>query len=405
MAVDELAYDAQQKILSREFHEELVRIADWWLQFGRDDERDGFFGEVGVDNTPVPEADKSIVLNTRILWFFCELARTVDDPRYREAAERSYRYILEHFLDETHGGVYWMLDCNGRPKDTKKQVYAQAFAIYALLAYYQLTGETRALKEAQNAFVLLERYTVDREKGGYLEAFTREWEAMDDVRLSTKDLNFPKTMNTHLHVVEAYTTLYQVDRSEKVAEALRYSIDCFDRYIINKGNFHLRMFMDHDWKDHSPGFTYGHDIECSWLLAKAVESLGDNTVTARLRPSILAIADVCLKEAMGEHGEMYDGYEFDRQCVNRERVWWVQAEAMVGYYKAYSLSGDARFYLAAERLWRFIQRYQMAGESGEWLWLSTLDDQAHAPPYKLGPWKGPYHNGRAMLEMIRMLGY
>ncbi|WP_347331591.1 AGE family epimerase/isomerase [Marinimicrobium locisalis] len=403
MAVDELEYDDRQKALRREFYVELERIAHWWLDYGWDHERGGFFGEVGVDNTPVPEAEKGVVLNTRILWFFCELSRTVDAPRYRKAAERSYHYILEHFLDKAHGGVYWMLDCNGRPTDTKKQVYAQAFAIYALLAYYQLTQEPRALCEAKKAFALLERHTVDREKGGYLEAFTREWEVMEDARLSTKDLNYPKTMNTHLHVVEAYTTLYQVDPSQDVADALRYSIDCFDRYIINKGNFHLRMFMDHDWRDHSPGFTYGHDIECSWLLAKAVESLGDESVTRRLRPTLIAMADVCLKEAMGEHGEMYDGYEFDRHRVNQERVWWVQAEAMVGYYKAYCLSGEDRFYLAAERLWRFMQKYQMAGDSGEWLWLSTLDDQSHAPPYKLGAWKGPYHNGRAMLEMIRML--
>ncbi|WP_051174466.1 AGE family epimerase/isomerase [Marinimicrobium sp. LS-A18] len=402
MALYEPAVKSPLSELSQEFRSELLSIADWWLAYAQDQERGGFYGEVGVDNVPVPHADKGVVLNTRILWFFSELASEVDDPRYREAAERGYRYLLAHFLDKAHGGFFWTLDADGAPKDTKKQVYAQAFAIYALVAYYQLTGEPLALQQAQQTFDLLERHTVDPVKGGYLEAFNRQWGALDDVRLSDKDLNFPKTMNTHLHVVEAYTTLHQVDARASVADALRYAIDCFDRHIINKDNFHLRMFMDHDWQDHSPGYTYGHDIECSWLLAKATESLADAAVSERLKPSVLGIADVCLREAMGEHGEMYDGFEFATQAFNHERVWWVQAEAMVGYYKAYTLSGNEDFLATTERLWSFIKRYHRA-ENGEWLWLSTLDDQSLAPSYKLGPWKGPYHNGRAMLEMLRLL--
>ncbi|UZJ44099.1 AGE family epimerase/isomerase [Marinimicrobium sp. C6131] len=402
MALHEPAVHTRRSGMSQEFYSELLCIADWWLAYAQDPERDGFYGEVGVDNVPVREADKGIVLNTRILWFFSELAQAVDDPRYRAAAERGYRYLLTHFLDEAQGGFFWTLDASGRPKDTKKQVYAQAFAIYALVAYYQLTGEPRALQEARSTFELLERHTVDGTRGGYLEAFNRGWGVLDDVRLSDKDLNFPKTMNTHLHVVEAYTTLYQVDARASVADALRYAIDCFDRHIINKDNFHLRMFMDHNWEDHSPGYTYGHDIECSWLLAKATESLNERAVSERLQSSILGIAEVCLREAMGEHGEMYDGFEFATQAFNHERVWWVQAEAMVGYYKAYTLSGNKRFVAAAERLWSFIKRHHRA-DNGEWLWLSTLDDQNHAPSYKLGPWKGPYHNGRAMLEMLRLL--
>ncbi len=404
MALQEFATPSRRALLSEEFRSELLSIADWWLEYSQDHSQGGFYGEVGADNEPVPGADKSIVLNTRILWFFSELAQTIDDPRYRQAAKRSYDYLLTHFLDESQGGFFWMLDASGRPKDTKKQVYAQAFAIYALVSYYRLTENHRALAESQKVFVLLERHTIDREKGGYLEAFKRDWGLLDDVRLSDKDLNFPKTMNTHLHVLEAYTTLHQVDFSEPVADALRYAIECFESRIIIKDQFHLRMFMGHDWHDHSPGYTYGHDIECSWLLAKADDSLGDPIVSERLRPSILGLAEVCLREAMGEHGEMYDGFEFDTQAFNRERVWWVQAEAMVGYYTAYTLTGDERFARAAEQLWAFIQRFHRC-DNGEWSWLSSLDDQRHTPAYKLGPWKGPYHNGRAMLEMLRMLAH
>ena len=388
--------------LNSEFHAELLRIADWWLTYAQDHERGGFYGEVGIDNAPNASADKGVVLNTRVLWFFSELALAVPQAAYREAADRAYQYLLDYFLDPEHGGVYWLLDCEGHPKDTKKQIYAQAFAIYALVSYHQLSGDARALQEARKAFSLLEQYGLDRKKGGYLEAFTRGWESMDDVRLSDKDLNCPKSMNTHLHVLEAYSTLYKVDASTEVADALRYAIDCFDRQIINKDNFHLRMFMDYDWRDHSPSYTYGHDIETSWLLAKAVESLNEPGVTQRLMPSILGIADVCLREAMGEHGEMYDGYEFHDQSVNRDRVWWVQAEAMVGFYKAYCLCGEERYAQAAAGLWQFIKDYHLA-DNGEWLWLSKLDDQSNAPAYKLGPWKGPYHNGRAMLEMQKLV--
>lgn len=403
MGVQQLPGGARSSNWANELSAELSRIADWWLTYSQDERNSGFFGEVGLDNTPNLRADKGVVLNMRILWFFSELAQEIDDARYRAAAERAYHYVFEYFVDAEHGGVYWMLDPEGRPKDTKKQVYAQAFAIYALVSYYRLTGNDAALEEAQTMFALLEQHTVCPDRGGYLEAFTRKWELMDDVRLSDKDLNYPKTMNTHLHVLEAYTTLYQVDRSRKVAEALRYAIECFDRHLIDKDHFHLRMFMDHQWRDHSPGYTFGHDIECSWLLAKATESLAEPEVTAKLRPSLLGVAEVCLREALGEHGEMYDGFDFESGEVNRERVWWVQAEAMVGFYKAYLLSGEEHYARAAERLWRFIKQYQLAGETGEWLWLSHLDDQRQAPAYKLGPWKGPYHNGRAMMEMLRML--
>ncbi|WP_341939023.1 AGE family epimerase/isomerase [Marinimicrobium sp. C2-29] len=403
MGVQELPSGVRPPDWAQEFSSELERIADWWLIYSQDETNGGFYGEVGLDNKPNLQSDKGVVLNTRILWFFSELAQEIDDARYRAAADRAYHTLFERFVDAENGGVYWMLDARGYPKDTKKQVYAQAFAIYALVSYYRLTGNDAALEEAQTMFALLEEHTVCPDTGGYLEAFTREWGAMDDVRLSDKDLNYPKTMNTHLHVLEAYTTLYQVDRSPKVREALRYAIECFDRHLINKDSFHLRMFMDCDWNDHSPGHTFGHDIECSWLLAKATESLADPAMTARLRPSVLGMAEACLHEAMGEHGEMHDGFDFESREMNGERVWWVQAEAMVGFYKAYTLSGEAGYARAAERLWRFINQYQLAGESGEWLWLSRLDDQRRAPGYKLGPWKGPYHNGRAMMEMIRML--
>ncbi|HOY23653.1 MAG TPA: AGE family epimerase/isomerase, partial [Cellvibrio sp.] len=229
--------------LQLEFRQELIVIADWWLENTIDHEQGGFYGEVAADNVPVKNASKGIILNSRVLWFFSEAARELQADKYRQAAQRAYDYIVNYFFDKEHGGVYWELDAQGNPINTKKQVYAQAFTIYALTAYYQLTQDARVLAQALACFELLEKNTIDCEHEGYLEAFTREWGVIEDVRLSDKDLNFPKSQNTHLHVLEAYTTLNKVHPTPEIAAALRYNIELFDKYMIDKDTYHLRMFL------------------------------------------------------------------------------------------------------------------------------------------------------------------
>lgn len=389
--------------LSEEFHQELLAIGDWWITHAIDPVQGGFYGEIRPDNTPVKTATKGIVLNTRILWFFSEIAMAVDNSAYRQAAVRAYDYLVKFFFDKEYGGVFWELDSRGVPVNTKKQTYAQAFAVYALCSYYRLTGDEQALAHAMDCFALLEEKTIDREQHGYFEAFTREWGKMDDVRLSDKDLNYPKSMNTHLHVLEAYTTLHKIQPDDTIRQALRYNIECFDKYLINKDNGHLRMFLADNWQDFSPGFTYGHDIECSWLLSKALDSLNDPQMTQHLTPSVIKLADVTLQEAMGEHGEVLDAFDFASGKQLTERVWWVQAEALVGFLNAYTLTHDERYLAAATHIWNFIKTYHRDNQHGEWLWLSTLDNDHAGEAYKVGFWKGPYHNGRAMLEAIRFL--
>src|SRR5690606_27294555 len=207
--------------------------------------------------------------------------------------------------------------------NTKKQIYAQAFTVYALCAYYQLTQNAQALQLAQSCFELIERYGIDHKREGYLEAFTRDWGLIEDLRLSEKDLNYPKSQNTHLHILEAYTRLYQIDASPGVEAALRYNIEMFDKYMIDRNTHHLRMFMDLDWKDFSPGYTYGHDIEASWLIAQALESLGDEEYTKSLTPTLINIAEVTLNEGIGQRGQVLDSYDFSTQIGRascRERV-------------------------------------------------------------------------------------
>ena len=389
--------------LPLELHEELVAIADWWLKHTVDNEQGGFYGEVGADNLPTHNASKGIILNSRILWFFSEAARELKSDEYRQAAKRAYDYIVNYFFDKEHGGVYWELDAQGNPINTKKQVYAQAFTIYAFTAYYQLTQNPQVLAQALECFELLESKTIDCKREGYLEAFTREWGVIEDVRLSEKDLNFPKSQNTHLHVLEAYTTLNQVNPTPEVAAALRYNIELFDKYMIDKDTYHLRMFLDHDWNDHSPGFTYGHDIEASWLIAKALESLGDEAYTKTLMPTLIKIAEVTLTEGIGAHGHVIDAYDFATKQHLPDIVWWVQAEALVGFLFAYSETKDGKYLHAAETIWEFIKKFQMDKQNGEWHWLANMGNQYINSYYKVGFWKCPYHNGRAMMEAAHYL--
>ena len=389
--------------LQLEFRQELIAIADWWLKYTIDDEHGGFYGEVSADNTPVKNANKGIILNSRILWFFSEVAIEVDNPQYRKAAKRAYDFIVDFFFDEEHGGVFWELDAHGVAINTKKQVYAQAFTIYALSAYYKLTQDEQALARALDCFELVESKTIDCEHEGYLEAFTRTWNKLDDFRLSEKDLNLPKSQNTHLHILEAYTTLNQIHPMPGISSALRYNIELFDKYIIDKNTFHLRMFMDKAWKDFSPGYTYGHDIEASWLIAKGLESLDDPDLTKSFMPTLIKIAETTLREGVDAQGQVIEFYNFENKIKVKDSVWWVQAEALVGFLFAYNETKDSKYLIAAENCWKFIKQYQIDKISGEWFWSSTLDKPSTGPFYKVGFWKCPYHNGRAMIEAARYL--
>lgn len=391
--------------LQAECREELIAIANWWVNHTRDFELGGFYGEVQSDNVPDKQANKGVILNTRILWFFSEVAEKIDNPEYKAAADRAYFYLMNYFVDKEFGGVYWELDASGSVINTKKQIYAQAFAIYALCSYYKLNHNTEVLKQAMRLFELLEQHAIDHNNQGYLEAFSREWKSLDDLRLSEKDLNYPKSQNTHLHIMEAYTSLYELVSTTEVGTALRYNIEMFERYMIDRKTWHLRMFMDIQWQDFSPGFTYGHDIEAVWLIARALEILGDKDYYHKLFPDLLAIAKTNVKEGLAADGHVMDAYDFATQTVSSVSVWWVQAEALVGYLYIYSVTKDEQFYFAAENIWRFIKQHQIDSKNGEWFWLSNLDDQSLQPDYKVGFWKCPYHNGRAMMEVNRLLGF
>ncbi|WP_353414212.1 AGE family epimerase/isomerase [Arenicella sp. 4NH20-0111] len=382
------------------FRVELEEIATWWMENSIDEVNGGFYGEVSNNSIPVATAEKGLVLNARMLWFFSEVAKLLGDRKYQLIADRAFDYLRTHFRDKENGGYWWLVDHLGQPVSRRKQVYGQSFVIYAFCAYYSLTDNKVALEEAMEIFSLLEKNAVDGVHGGYIEAFSESWSPIDDLRLSPQDMNHPKTMNTHLHVLEAYTSLQMVHPSQRHSAALRTVLDYFRTYIIDDRVDHLRMFLDSEWVDQSTSYSYGHDIEASWLIWEAIDVLDDPLLKTEFEPIVLGLADSCFASAVDESGGILDEFDVVSKLRKKEFPWWVQAEALVGFYNAYQITGKRKYLDVFDSVWSFIEEHIKDYENGEWLWFSRICDVSRQN-YKAGCWKGPYHNGRAMIEVCK----
>lgn len=363
-----------------------------------DHERGGFYGRIDGEGKLFRDAPKGVVLNARILWTFSAAYRLLGKEAYLSMARRAYDYLVKHFIDPRFGGVYWEVDCEGRVLNRKKQTYAQGFALYGFSEYHRATGCPEALERAIAFFRLIERCR-DKEKGGYLEAYAEDWSPIEDVRLSEKDENEIKTMNTHLHILEPYTNLYRIWPDEELKEAQVRLIALFSDRIIDKQSAHLNLFFDEDWRIGRKAVSYGHDIEAAWLLYEASEVLGDTAWMARSKAGLFRIADAA-REGLLSDGSM--AYEWKEGELDAERHWWVQAEAVVGYMYAWKLSGDAEYRKLAEGLWRYIREQLVDKENGEWYWSRLRDGSVNRQDDKAGFWKCPYHNSRMCMEMIVM---
>lgn len=377
-------------------------ILGFWMKHTPDEQNGGFYGFMSRDLNVNPEAGKSLVLNTRILWTFAAAYRMFGNEQYLNIAERAYCYVNKHFTDREFGGLYWMVDAAGNPAETKKQVYGQAFAIYAFSEYYRATGNEAALEQAIELFHTLERYSYDTEYKGYFEALTREWQETDDNSLSEKDLNTKKSMNTHLHVMEAYTNLYRVWKSDVLRSKLKELIEITMRHIINAENAHFLLFFDEQWNSKSEHISYGHDIEGSWLLVEAAEVLGDDALLSEARAIAIRMAEATYNEGVDEDGGLFNEAD-SKGLTDTDKDWWPQAEAVVGFYNAYQITGDMKFRDAALKSWDFIESFIIDKEHGEWHWSVTRDGSPSDNIEKVSPWKCPYHNGRACFEMIERL--
>lgn len=389
-------------VLREEFRNELAsNILPYWIHSMVDNEQGGFYGRRDEFDNLEPQADKAVILNTRILWTFSQAADVLDDPNFKKIADRAYQYIVRYFIDPEFRGIYWMVDYKGNPVETKKQIDAQAFAIYAFVEYFRVTGRKQSLELAIDLFHLIENYSFDNEKNGYLEAFDREWNLPEDLPLSDKETNEKKTMNTHLHVLEAYTNLYRAWRDPFLAKRLRNLIVIFRDKIISKTN-HFNLSFDAHWNVRSHEISFGHDIEGSWLLFEAAKVLGDKKLIDEIKVICLSMVDETLKKGIDADGSvMSEGDEYG--LSDTDKYWWPQAEALVGLVNAWQLSANDKYLEAAIKNWRFIQDKLIDREKGEWHSRVSRGGIVCREEDKAGPWKCPYHNGRAMLELIKRL--
>ncbi|MDD7172707.1 N-acyl-D-glucosamine 2-epimerase [Prevotella sp. P3-120] len=375
-------------------------ILRFWLDKMVDQEHGGFYGRIDGHEHLHADAEKGAILNARILWAFSAAYRVLGDKTYLEAASRAKHYIIDYFIDPEYGGVYWSLDCNGKPLDTKKQFYAIGFAIYGMSEYARATGDAEALKVAIDLYRCIEEHALDHEYNGYIEAMTRDWQPIADMRLSELDANYPKSQNTHLHIIEPYTNLYRVWKSDELKASLHNLIDIFTDRILNPETHHLDLFFDMDWKRGAGALeSYGHDIECSWLIHEAALVLGDAEVLKKVEPIVEMVAKASEK-GLNADGSMVHEANLDTGYVDSDLHWWVQAEAVVGFFNIYQYFGDESALQKAQHCWTYIKENLIDNENGEWHWSRRKDGTLNLDDDKAGFWKCPYHNSRMCLEII-----
>lgn len=384
-------------MLAEEVREHLTgALIPFWKRM-RDEEQGGFYGYLGYDLTLDKQAVKGCILNSRILWFFSNAAMVLEDKGLLEYAGHAYLFLKEKCLDKVNGGVYWSVTYDGKAEESMKHTYNQAFAIYALSSYFDAAEDPEALSLAWELYRIIEEKCKD--EYGYLESFDESFHGTENEKLSENGILAEKTMNTLLHVFEAYTELYRVTRDPKVAQKLKWILDIFESRVYNRKKGRQEVFFDRTWNSLIDLYSYGHDIETAWLIDRGCEILGDETYTAKMTPITKEITAHIYDRALVE-GSLLN--ESENGVLDTTRVWWVQAEAVVGFLNGYQKEpGQVRYQEAAEQVWDYIQTYMVDKRGGsEWFWAL---DQNRNPLEKpiVEPWKCPYHNGRMCFEVIR----
>jgi cellobiose epimerase len=377
-------------------------ILPFWIRHVADPRARTFRGALANDLMVDPAAVRGALLTSRILWTYSAAFRAFADPACRQMAELACEDLMQRYHDAVHGGFLWSIHADGTVDRDRKQVYGQAFAIYALTEYHAATGRREPLEHAIALFGRLERHARDRVHGGYVEAFARDWTPIDDWRLSPVDQNDPKSQNTMLHVMEAYTRLLAVWPDAGLRQALRDLVDIMLARILDPKTMHLGLFFTRDWQPTSRLISYGHDIEAAWLLSRAAEVLADAELEQRIAKVAIRIADVTLAEGTDKDGALFNQGD-PRGIVDDTKEWWPQAEAVVGFLNAWQLTGEDRYLTAAANTWGFIHRHLIDREHGEWFRGVTRAGVVIPSFEKVGFWKCPYHNGRMGLEAIMRL--
>jgi cellobiose epimerase len=378
-----------------EVTQELNNILDFWTTNTYDEKNGGFIGKMDNNGQIDFDAPKGLVLNARILWTFSAAYKSSRKAAHLAAAQRAYAALFLHFKDPEFGGYYWSIQPNGGPLSMRKQIYGLAFALYGLSEFYQISASTEVKNACIEVFNWIEKHSFNPKNGGYLEAVARDGSPLEDVRLSPKDRNDPLSMNTHLHILEAYTNLNRIWQNDALKQQTKNLIDVFLEHIINSKTKHLTLFFDNNWLPTDTEISYGHDIEAAWLVLEAAEIV--DYKVAETQKIAVQIAHAAAK-GLNTEGSL--DYEKHRP----ERHWWVQAEAMVGFLNAYELSNDTHFLDKSIACWDFTKRFFIDHTNGEWFWGYTADGQLMRGEDKVGFWKCPYHNARACMEVGRRLG-
>ena len=372
-------------------------ILPFWTGL-KDEKHGGYYGYVDFDLKTEKQAEKGCILNSRILWFFSNAYLTLKRSELLSYAEHAYHFLQEACLDRENGGVYWSVSFDGKPLDTTKHTYNQAFAVYALSSYYDASKDKEALETAWELYRVIESRC--RDEYGYLEAFDRTWHLAGNEKLSENGVMAEKTMNTLLHVFEAYTELYRVTGSGEVSAALHRILNLFADRIYNPEKRRQEVFFDRTWHSLIDLHSYGHDIETSWLIDRGLKLLNDRELSEQLDPVTDALAEEIYRIAYKNHSVLN---ECDRGTVNTTRVWWVQAESVVGFLNYYRKHPDQTAFLdAAEDVWEYIKICLVDPRPGsEWFWdVDEAGKPSDRKPIE-EPWKCPYHNGRMCMELIR----
>lgn len=382
--------------LKTEIKSELFEnILPFWFRLKTES---SFVASLDRHNQPIEGAPLGLIMVSRLLWTYSRAYHLYGLAEHRELAEHAKRVLVEKFEDREYKGFYWTLDPAGQPLDSNKQCYGQAFCIYAFSEHSIATQDPDSLRRAVSLFQLLEEKAWEPISGGYLETFEADWTPLDSMRLSEVDLDAPKTMNNHLHMIEAYSNLLRAEPSAAVKSSCQRMLRVIADRIILPDTPRFGLFYDLDWKLIDPVVSPGHDIEGSWLLWEAAEILGDEQLEHEMKALALDMAELVLQTGVDADGGVFDEFHIERPG-SETKCWWPQAEGVVGFFNAYELSGEQRYLDASTKLWRYIQSTFIDRENGEWIW-GVHSDGGPMDKEKAGPWKSAYHNGRACFEMI-----
>jgi mannobiose 2-epimerase len=412
--------------MDKKFYDELEaelsqNILPYWEKYAKDTATEGFFGAIDNDNKCDPNEWRGIVMVSRFLWSYSAAARLYKKTKYLDMADYAYQYMFHHFFDTLHGGMCWAVKADGDVLDSRKQIYGDAFSIYAISEYAAALHEVRKLDypaqvvmdKALALYTMMEKFAKDPVAGGYCEALNEDWTPTKDTKLSPKDIDCDKSMNTNLHVMEAYTNLYrnlpvvypdQKDTRKLIGKSLTDLVRIHVTKILAKDN-HLRLYFNKDWTQTGRDeISYGHDIEASWLLWEAANELQDESLMAEVRPISINIARTALVEGFDKTTGGFENTMLDGKR-DTTRIWWNQAESLNGFYNAWELTGGEDFKNAFLKEWEWIKKSQRDSKNGDWFWAVDKEGNPDLHEVKGGNWKTSYHNSRCCMELLKRSGY